>query len=267
VLVSIGLTSTLRASAGDESYAIFLPRINQTPAWTLSTNEQLLLTGGPSRQLGFMDEELFDDAADPYEYVNLVGKKVDDTLRMRREASDWLAAHWEDHRHPRHRNKLAFSGTVDMELFAPRPFTALVDDVPVISADGRLARVHGNEVVIVEGAEPVGIIEVRGASAAPGLVLKCSANGLPLDVLTASRPRFNLEVARTNCPLPAGPHDVAGPGEVLFSFEDAAAQPITPRQPGLPAIGSGGAQVENDELLAGMKRWGYVRDIDEKKKP
>ncbi len=266
VLVSIGLTSTLRASAGNDSYAIFLPRIDALPAWKLTSNEQLLLTGGPSRQLGFADEELFDDSVDPYEYANLAGKKIDDTLRMRREASDWLAAHWEAHRHPRHRNKLAFSGVVDVELFAPRTFTALVDDVPVVSSDGRLAQVHGSEVVIVESAEPVGIVEVRGPGATPGLVLKCSANGLPLDVLTPDRPRFNLEVARVNCPLPAGPHDVAGPGEVLFSFEDAAAQPIAPRV-GVPAIGNGGTQVENDELLAGMKRWGYVRDIDEKKKP
>lgn len=266
VLASIGYTGVLRASEGNESYAIFLPRIAETPAWKLTPNEQLLLVGGPSRSLGFMDEELFDDSVDPYEYANLAGRKVDDTLRMRREVSDWLAAQWEDHSHPRHRNKLVFSETVDVDLFAPRPFTALVDDVPVLSTDGRLAHVHGSEVVILEGAQPVGIIEVRGPGAAAGLVLKCSANGLPLDVLTEDRPRFNLEVARTNCPLPAGPHDVAGPGEVLFSFEPAAAQPVASRA-GLPALGTGGGPVDNDDLLAGMKRWGYVRDIDDKKKP
>jgi hypothetical protein len=97
-------------------------------------------------------------------------------------------------------------------------------------------------------------------------VLTCSANGLPLDVLTPERPRFNLEIARTNCPLAEGAHDVAGPGEVLFSFEAAAAHPIA-AQPGIPAVGNASGPVENDELLAGMKRWGYVRDIDDKKKP
>ncbi|GAC1540575.1 MAG: hypothetical protein NVS3B10_05240 [Polyangiales bacterium] len=266
VLASIGFTGVLRASAGSESYAIFLPRIDETPAWSLTASEQLLLTGGPSRQLGFMDEELFDDSVDPYEYANLAGKKVDDTLRMRREVSDWLAAQWEDHSHPRHRNKLAFPVAVDVDLFAPRPFTALVDDVPIVPADARLVHVHGKEVVIVEGAQPIGIVEVRGAGASSGLVLKCSANGLPLDVLTEDRPRFNLEVARTNCPLPAGPPAVAGPGEVLVSFEPAAAGGVAPR-PGAPAVGNATGPVENDELLAGMKRWGYVRDIDDKKKP
>ena len=118
--------------------------------------------------------------------------------------------------------------------------------------------------MIVEGVDPVGIVELRGATGP--LVLKCSANGLPLDVLTPERPRFNLEVARTNCPLPAGPHDVAGPGEVLFSFEPASGASGQPGA-GVPAIGNGTGPVENDELLAGMKRWGYVRDIDDKKKP
>lgn len=266
VLASIGFTGVLRASAGNESYAIFLPRINESPAWKLTASEQLLLVGGPSRSMGFMDEELFDDSVDPYEYANLAGQRIDDTLRMRREVSDWLAAQWEDHSHPRHRNKLVFSDTVDVELFAPRAFTALADDVPVVSADERLAHVHAKEITILEGAQPVGIVELRGPGAASGLVLKCSANGLPLDVLTADRPRFNLEVARTNCPLPAGPHDVAGPGEVLFSFEPAAARPVAPNS-GMPAIGNATGPVENDELLAGMKRWGYVRDIDDKKKP
>ena len=108
-------------------------------------------------------------------------------------------------------------------------------------------------------------LEVRGAKGP--LVLKCSANGLPLDVLSPERPRFNLEVARVNCPLPRGAHDVAGPGEVLFSFEPAPAQPGR----GVPAVVPGGGPAQgpaaNDELLAGMKRWGYVRDLDDKKKP
>ena len=63
---------------------------------------------------------------------------------MRRELTDWQAAQWEDHRHPRHRNKLVFASTVDLDLFAPRTFTALVGDVPVVSSnDARLAHVQG----------------------------------------------------------------------------------------------------------------------------
>jgi hypothetical protein len=242
-----------------------MPKLTLVPAWKLSTAEQLLVDGGPSRAKGVMDEELFDDLRDPYEYNNLAGDRLDDTIRMRRDMADWLATHWEDHRHPRHGNHLAFSEPVDLELFAPRPFTGLVGDVPIApSGDGRIMRFHGKEVTILEGSDPVGIIEVRGAKTA--LVLKCSANGLPLDVLTPERPRFNLEIARINCPLPAGPHDVAGPGEVLFSFDPAAAHPIAPSG-GVPGIGNGTGAPDNDELLAGMKRWGYVRDIDDKKKP
>ena len=60
--------------------------------------------------------------------------------------------------------------------------------------------------------------------------------------------------------------DVAGPGEVLFSFEPAAAHSVAPGA-GVPSLGNSSAAAENDELLAGMKRWGYVRDIGDKGKP
>lgn len=262
IVVSVGTTQVLRASLGKYSYAFFDSKLNQQPAWQLSAAEQLLLVGGPSRQDGVGSEELFDDSVDAYEYENLAGKRLEDTLRMRRELVDWQAAQWEDHKHPRHRNKLVFSEPVDLDVLAPRSFSALVGDAPVVSADPHSAHVHGRELVIVEEAEPVGIIELRGAT--KPLVLKCSANGLPLDVLTPERPRFNLEVARTNCPLPAGPHDVAGPGEVLFSFEMSHGRPSV-ASAALPMVGTGTGPAKNDELLNGMKRWGYVRDIDEKK--
>jgi hypothetical protein len=264
ILVSVGTTQVLRASLGNYSYSFYPARLTQAPAWSLNANEQLLLVGGPLRSGGVTAEELYDDAADPYELDNLAGARLDETLRMRRELTDWQAAQWDDPSHPRHRNKLVFADTVDLDLFAPRSFTALVGEVPVVSADPRLAHVHGREVVISEGVDPVGIIELRGTTGP--LVLKCSANGLPLDVLTPERPRFNLEVARVNCPLPAGPHDVAGPGEVLFSFEPAQAHVVAPAS-GVAALGNAKGATGNDELLTGMKRWGYVRDIDEKKKP
>ncbi len=263
ILVSVGSASTLRASRGDTSYSLFLPNLTLVPAWSIKAGEQLLLTGGPHRAAGVSEEELFDDRTDPYELVNLASARYDDTLRMRREMSDWLATHWEDHHHRRSRSQLVFAAITDLDLFAPQPFTALVGDVPVPATDGRLAHVHGREVAILEGAEPVGIIELRGATSA--LVLKCSANGLPLDILTPDRPRFNLEVARNNCPLPAGPHDVAGPGEVLFSFEPAAVRAAPSGPTGAPGIttSTGG----NQEFLDGMKRWGYVRDLGDKGKP
>ena len=257
ILVSIGSANAMRATRGDTSYSVFTPNLTLLPAWTVPAAEQLLLTGGPHRVPGASEEELFEDRTDPYELENLAATHHADTLRMRREMADWLATHWEDHHHRRHRSLLVFAESMDVDLFAPRPFTALVGEVPVASTDGRLAHVQGRDVAILEGAEPVGIIELRGVKTP--LVLKCSANGLPLDVLTPDRPRFNLEVARSNCPLPAGPRDLAGPGEVLFSFEPAAVRAVAPAGPGAAGVSTsiGG----NQEFLDGMKRWGYVRDL------
>jgi len=268
IMVSAGYTGTMRATLGTTSYALFEGRLSQKPVWSLASDaEQYVLLGAPTRSRGMQDEELYDDAKDPYEYTNVAGERFDDTLQMRREMVDWMAAHWDDHTHPRHRYKLVFSEPTEVDLFAPHPFTALVDDAPVPSADPRMAHVRAREVVIVEGAETASIVEVRGAKGP--LVLTCSANGLPLDMLSADRPRFNLTLARTNCPLKEGPHDRAAPGEVLFSFEPAgAARPggAAPSPPGRPALPNARSAGQNDELLAGMKRWGYVRDIDEKKK-
>lgn len=262
VLVALGTDGVVRATLGNDAYNQTPSRLTQTPAWQLTANEQLLLLGGPLRSESGIAEELYDDGADPYEMTNLASKNLDKTLRMRREVTDWLAAHYEEHDHPRHRTKLVFSETQELDLFAARPFTAVVDDAVVPSADPRLAHLRAKEVTIVETTDPVGMIELRGAKGP--LVLKCSANGLPLDVLTPDRPRFNLAVARVNCPLAEGAHDVAGPGEVLFSFEPASARPVATSSPGLPTATGVGAQ--DDELLQGMKRWGYVRDIDQKKR-
>lgn len=264
VIVSIGTAGVVRAVLDDTAYALFEGKLTQRELWKLLTPaQQFAMLGAPARLGGMIDEELYDDAKDPYEYENLAAKSFETTIRMRREVTDWMAAHWDDHSHPRHRNKLAFHETTTVDLFAPRPFTALVNEAPVPSSDGRTARVHAKEVIVLEGSDPVGIVELRGITAP--LVLKCSANGMPLDVLTPERPRFNLSVARTNCPLPERTHDVAGPGEVLFSFEPARAAPVGP-SPTLPGPGAPRAGGNNDDLLAGLKRWGYVRDLDEKKK-
>ena len=262
ILVSIGGGGALRATRGNLGYSLFLPNLTLVAAWAISPIEQFVLVGGPDPLPIAKDEQLFDDRLDPYELTNLAATRFDDVLGMRREMTDWLGTHWEDHARKRHRNTLVFGEPVDLDVFAPQPFTALVSDVVVPSADRRLAHVHGREVAIVEAEEHIGIVELRGVKTP--LVLKCSANGLPLDFLTPDRPRFNLELARTNCPLPAGAHDVAGPGEVLFSFEPAAARP-TAATAGAPVTttSTGG----NQEFLEGMKRWGYVRDLGDKGKP
>ncbi len=262
VIVSIGTAGTLRAVDGSTAYALFEGKLSQHPIWSLRPAEQYAMMGAPARKRGMIDEELYDDDKDPYEYQNLAGDRFEDTLRYRREVADWMAAHWEDHAHPRNRHRLVFSETTDLELFAPRPFTALVDGAPVPAADPRIAHVHGREAVIVEGSDPVGIVELRGVTTP--LVLKCAANGLPLDQLGPDRARFNLALARVNCPLPPRANATAGAGEVLFSFEPARpGEAMT----GAPQIAGGVPQrgVQNDDLLAGLKRWGYVRDLDEKK--
>jgi len=263
VIVSIGTSGVVRAVLGDTAYSLFQGRPTQREVWALRTpGEAFALMGAPARVGGMADEELYDDAKDPYEYENLAAKKAETTIGLRREVADWMAAHWDDHTHPRHRIKLAFHESTKTEIFAPRPFTALVNDTPVPSSDPRTAQIQAKEVVILEGSDPVGIVELRGITSP--LVLKCSANGLPLDVITPERPRFNLAVARTNCPLAEHSRDVAGPGEVLFSFEPARAAPAAPG-PAVPAPGAPRSAGNNDDLLSGLKRWGYVRDLDSKK--
>lgn len=263
IVVSAGYTGTMRAVQGPLGYALYEGRLSLLPVWKLPPPEQLVLLGAPTRSRGMMDEELYDDAADPFELENVAGDRFETTLALRRELVDWMAAHYEDHQHPRHRYRLVFDSTVDVDLFAPHPFTALVDDVPVKSADRQSAHIHAKEVVIVEGADAAGILEIRGA--AGPLTLVCSANGLPLDIVQPGRARFNLTLARTNCPLPSTPHDRGGAGRVLFSFEKSTGGiVIDPTAPGAPLPNArGGGQ--NEELLAGMKRWGYVRDLGQKK--
>lgn len=263
VIVSIGASGVVRAVLGDTAYALFQGQPTQREVWNVRTPaEAFALMGAPARVGGMVDEELYDDAKDPYEYENLAAKKAETTIQLRREVTDWMAAHWDDHTHPRHRIKLAFHESTKTEIFAPRPFTALVNDTPVPSSDPRTAQIQAKEVILLEGSDPVGIVELRGITSP--LVLKCSANGLPLDVLTPERPRFNLAVARTNCPLAERARDVAGPGEVLFSFEPARAVAGGPG-PAMPAPGAPRAVGNNDDLLSGLKRWGYVRDLDPKK--
>ena len=46
--------AALRASLGRHSYALFTPRLAQTPAWKLTAAEQLMLIGGPTRLGGVM---------------------------------------------------------------------------------------------------------------------------------------------------------------------------------------------------------------------
>ena len=264
VLVSFGSGGVLRALKGDLAYTQFQGKISQAPVWTIPASQQFAMFGSPIRTKGMSYEELYDDAADPYEYKNLAGDRLDTVLDMRREATDWMAAHWDDHDHPRHRYKLLFPEVTDVELFAPHPFTALVNETPVPTGDPRVARVRAQEIVILETAEAAGIVEIRGLTAPA--VLKCSANGLPLDVVDSSHPRLNLVVARTNCPLPEYTRAVAAPGEIVFSFEPArppaGGGAHVAKTPGSPARNTG----SSDDLMSGMKRWGYVRDLGDKKK-
>lgn len=262
MLVSFGAGGVFRGVKDGLAYAYYQGRISQTPVWTLPAAQQYAMLGSPVRTKSVNYEELYDDEADPYELKNLAGDRLDRVLGLRRESADWMAAHWDDHTHPRHRYKLEFPEVVDVELFAPHPFTALVNETAVPSADGRVARVRAKEIVILESADTAGIVEIRGLTSRA--VLKCSGNGMPLDVIDAEHPRLNLVVARVNCPLAERTRDVPGPGEIHFSFE-----------PARPAANGGGAPVArapgtpratgNDQLLDGMKRWGYVRDLGDKK--
>ncbi len=63
-----------------------------------------------------------------------------------------------------------------------------------------------------------------------------------------------MDTAATNCVEPET-HANARPGEALISVTVLHHK----------AAGASSSTAQSDELLEGLRRWGYVRDIDKKK--
>ncbi len=261
-MVAWGNAGAIRLLRGGWAYRSANPRLTVTPIWTVDAGHQKVMLGTDNAANGIPAEELYDVAKDRYELHNVAAENLDRLVAMRQRTNDWISAHHDPPSHPRRKYVLALSRPTEISLVAPHAFEAFVDGARVTSKPARAVSVHGTRIEIVEGKDPVGIVEVSGAGAAAPLVLRCAANRLPLQVLSPERPRFDLATAHHNCVLPAPSRSRPRDGEVLFSSEPA------PRLDGAAAgaleAGPGGVTTGFGDLQAGMKRWGYVRDMEKK---
>ncbi len=247
ILVSVGDAGAIRAIRKNLRYRAFNPRLTAQPLWSLSHGKQLLMAGTPNRS-DFLAEELYDYDADRAETRNLARERPDEILRFRREVADWLALYFDPFDRPRYRYTLRFAERISLDLEAPRPFTLGVDDqTPALSRD-RKVHFEGTTLTIEDQAVPVRLIRVMAAGGGKAPTLRCASTHLPLG---ADPGTWNLALAATNCTREAP--DPPRPGEVAFSAKLLSTKAL-----------SQGTTGANQELLEGLKRWGYVRDIDKK---
>jgi hypothetical protein len=80
--------------------------------------------------------------------------------------------------------------------------------------------------------------------------MRCAATGLPLERLSSEKVRINLALARTNC--------VATEGDAPLGPEDVSFRAKLVKE----AIAGTGGGLTN-ELVEGLRSWGYVRDLDQ----
>lgn len=265
VFVAVGIVGSMRVVSGARAYGLFSPTLTGAPIWTLPVGQQRVMMGAPTRNGPLLAEELYDTAADPYELKSVANERFDDVLRLRRELVDVVAAHYDPPAHPRNVYTLLLPERIELRITSLGKLRVLVDGNAVPSIDPRSVVVTASKLEIVESEDPLGVVEIAALDREAPVVLRCAANGLTLDALTGERPRLNLALARTNCPLPATGREVARRGEILFTARRAERHEMgsvgTLPVAGVAAQGG----VDGDELLAGMKRWGYVRDIDKGK--
>ena len=265
VFVAVGIVGSMRVVSGDLAYGLFSPTRTGAAIWTLPVGQQRVMMGAPTRNGPFVAEELYDDSVDPYELKSVANERFEDVLRLRRELVDFVAAHYDPPTHPRNVYTLLLPERIQLRITSLGKLRVLVDGNPVPSIDPRSVVVTASKLEIVESEDPLGVVEIAALDRKAPAVLRCAANGLTLDALSDERPRLNLALARTNCPLPATGREVARSGEILFTVRRAQRHEMGAVS-SLPVAG-GAVQgaVDGDELLAGMKRWGYVRDIDKGK--
>jgi hypothetical protein len=259
-IAAVGMANVFRFVRGDWAYGEYSPRIDVTPIWDKAPALQHVIMGSPYATDKFAAEELHSRSKDPYELTNVAGENAATVLDFRRRATDWLATYYDDAGHGRYRYTLIFPSRVTVTISAPRDFDAWVDGKPAEMRTPRSVVITGTRVEIQEKSETVGVIEIRGDLSQAPLTLRCADNSLPVDVTTPERPRLNLALGRTNCPVPKTEHVAATPGSVMFSFERARASATG----GGGNAGNAGGAINQDELMAGMKKWGYVRDIEKK---
>lgn len=263
-LFSVGNGGAIRAFADGWAYRSFTKNFRVDKLWKCSPTQQLALRGTPRLDGPFIAEELYRTSEDALEMHSVASKHPDTIATMRWRTADFIAAHSDRAGHPRYVQTLRFAEPVDVTVSAPHPFRMRVDGVDTPLSSPRSASVHGKKIEIIDDVEPTSVIDVRGASISSPLVLKCG-NGLPVDALTPSRTRLNLGVARTNCVAGAAGSIPVERGTIAFSFETRKASgPSTEGNAQTFQGASGAGSQQQNAIMDGMKRWGYVRDQDKK---
>jgi hypothetical protein len=252
LLAGAGDSGSIRATRHGWAYRSLAIHPTTANAWSASVAVQRMLTGSPNRGASFLAEELYDRGADPFELENQADAHPEVVLDFRRKLADWLATYFDPPTHPRYEYTLHFPGPVTLTLNGPRPFFVGADGQTPSRTAARAATLGGSQFVVREDEGPTTVLDVSGAT--PGAILRCGATGLPLQVFAAGPTRVNLAVARTNCVTTATERP---PGATDIAF--------TARLVKARALATGG--LSSDDLIDGLRRWGYVRDLDRPKAP
>jgi hypothetical protein len=223
VIAGIGVAHAYRFVRGNWAYSTHEQRLELFSFWDRAGPIQMMLMGTPYRSGRIMSEELYDRTKDPFETNNVASQNMSTLLDLRRRTTDWLATYYGDESHARYRYTLTFPEKVTVTIVAPRPFLAWADGKEAPMQTPRSVEVTGTRIELQEISDTVGVIEVRGAFAGKPITLRCAENGLPVDATSATRPRLNLALGRTNCPVPRTERVSATEGSIMFSFERARA--------------------------------------------
>jgi hypothetical protein len=250
IFVSVGNSGSLYGRHGALSYHAYAPAPRLAPAWELGPKVSRLLFGSTEPAGGILSEELYDLFSDPMEASNLARAKFADLLDMRRRMTDWLAEYADSPQHERFRYHLEFDQPVDLVVRAPREFTLQVGAEPPKPAAGT-SHFTAMSLAIRDGERPLGVVDLGGEGVESGIVVRCASSGLPLAKIDPDHPRFNLALARTNCPVEAAsPGERPARGEALFRAELVDRKTAASAPTGVAA----------PELGRALRRWGYVRD-------
>ena len=249
---SAGDSGAIRAVSDRWAYRSLMIRPQTGKLFAYPRATQLALTGTPHRGDYFLAEELYDRSEDPYEQHNLADQQEQVVLQFRRKVADWHAVYYDPPNHPRYEYTLAFPRALSISMASPSPIRVAVDGAAPSEQAAYRVTLTGSRFVIQADGEGTSIIDLEGAGL-QGL-LRCAATGLPLERLSPEKVRINLAIARTNC--------VATDGDAQLGPEDVSFRAKLVKE----AIAGTGGGLTN-ELVEGLRSWGYVRDLDQVRRP
>ncbi|MEY2935533.1 MAG: hypothetical protein RL033_6282 [Pseudomonadota bacterium] len=247
LLASAGDSGSIRAVADRWAFRSLLIRPQVAPLFGRPPATQLALTGTPNRGEHFLAEELYDRSRDPFEQENVADQNEETVLELRRKVADWLAVYYDPPSHPRYEYSLSFPQPVELTFSAPQAIRVAVDGGTAPEVGAHRVTAKGRQFVL-QSAEGASIVDIEGGP--PSGLVRCQATGLPLEALSSGRVRLNLALARTNC--------VSTRASVALSPADVA---FRARLVDESLAGSGTGMTQ--ELVEGLRSWGYVRDLDQ----